>query len=248
MRLQGKTALVTGGAGAIGRAVALRLASEGAAVAVADLNLDQAEKVAGELQLAGAQAMAVQVDVRDRASVRQMATAVLGRFIAVDILVSNAGGSAREENAPFHRSKDEVVDRILDVNLKGPIFCIRALVEHMVERGGGKIINIGSIVGIQGSRNLADYSAAKGGIIAFTKTLAMELGEHGINVNCVSPGLVPRPGTEVSHVPATNYLGKICRPEDVANLVVFLTTEEACFITGQNYVIDGGRSLGLKSK
>lgn len=245
MKLKGKVAIVTGGGGSIGRSIALKFAHQGAAVAVVDINLQQAQKVATELIDAGAVAVAVQVDVRDRPSIKQMVALVLKQLGTIDILVNNAGGSARGDCSLFHESNEDVVERILDVNLKGPIFCIRAVVEHMVQKRYGKIINIGSIVGMQGLRYCADYSAAKGGIIAITKSLAMELGEFGININCVSPGLVPRPDQDESAMIKTNYLQKICTPNDVANLVEFLVTEEAQFITGQNYVIDGGRSLGL---
>ena len=177
-----------------------------------------------------------------------MVQTVLDECGNIDILVNNAGGSARGECSLFHQSKDQVVQRILEINLMGPIYCIRAVVEHMVQKQAGKIINLGSIVGVQGLPKCADYSAAKGGIIAFTKSLAMELGEFGINVNCVSPGLVPRPDQDAEAMRSTNYLNAICSPDDVANVVRFLATDEAKFVTGQNYVVDGGRSLGLTKK
>ena len=135
---------------------------------------------------------------------------------------------------------------MIDVNLKGPLFCTRAVIGHMVERKCGKIVNIGSITGIQGLEYVVDYSAAKGGVIAFTKALAKEVGPSGINVNCVSPGLVPRPDENPARALRSGYLGRICKPEDIAELVVFLSTDAAAYITGQNYVIDGGRSLGMK--
>lgn len=246
--MKDKVVVVTGGAGSIGQAICRQLASHGAAVAVVDLNLSQAQAVAEQLQQLGTRATAVQVDVRNRESVRCMAQDVLEQLGGIDILVNNAGGSARSECALFHESCDEVVQRILEVNLMGPIYCIRAVVEHMVQKQSGKIINIGSIVGMRGLAYCADYSAAKGGIIAFTKSIAMELGGFGINVNCVSPGLVPRSDQDAEKMRKTNFLNAVCTPNDVASVVRFLVTDEARFITGQNYVVDGGRSLGLTKK
>jgi NAD(P)-dependent dehydrogenase (short-subunit alcohol dehydrogenase family) len=190
--------------------------------------------------------MAVAVDVRDRASIKRMVDGALDKFGKIGILVNNAGGSAREKNAFFHESPDEVLEWVLGVNLLGPLFCIKAVIGHMIERRRGKIANIASIVGIQGKQKLADYSAAKGGLIAFTKSLAMEVGAYNINVNCVSPGLVPRSPAENEIAARRSYLGRPCKPENIADLVAFLCSEEASYITGQNYVIDGGRSLGLK--
>ncbi|MDA3872887.1 MAG: SDR family oxidoreductase [Kiritimatiellae bacterium] len=248
MKFENKVAVITGGGGSIGGAIARQLAAGGAAVALADLNPGPAAKLAAEIESAGGRALPMPVNVCDRESIRNMVASVRGKLGPIARLVNKAGGSARGECSLFHQSKDEVVDRILDVNLKGPIYCIRAVVEEMVERRGGKIINIGSIVGMRGLPYCADYSAAKGGIIAITKTLALELGEYGINVNCVSPGRVPRPDEDAEAVRKTNVLQKICTPEDIAHTVVFLLSAEAGFITGQNYVVDGGRSLGLMNR
>ncbi|MGE9292787.1 MAG: SDR family NAD(P)-dependent oxidoreductase [Puniceicoccales bacterium] len=245
MKFENKVVVITGGGGSIGSAIARQLAAQGASVALADMNLDEARKRADEIVSAGGRALPLTVNVCDRESINKMVATVREQLGEIDILVNNAGGSARSECSLFHEAKDEVVDRIIDVNLKGPIYCIRAVVEQMVARRSGKIINIGSIVGMQGLAYCADYSAAKGGIIAITKTLAMELGEFGINVNCVSPGLVPRPEQDGEAMRKTNYLRRICSADDIANVVVFLLSGEADFITGQNYVVDGGRSLGL---
>lgn len=245
MKITGSVAIITGGGGSIGRAVAMKLTGEGATVAVADINLETAEATAVAVREAGGEAIALKLDVRDRADIKAMVSRVLQRFGQIDILVNVAGGSARKDNAFFHESKEEIIDWVIDVNLKGPMFCTRAVIKHMIERRSGKIVNIGSIVGVQGLEKLVDYSAAKGGIISMTKALAKEVGPYGININCVSPGIVPRPG-EIREGNKISYLGKLCTPEDIAELVVFLTTDSADYITGQNYIIDGGRSLGMK--
>lgn len=246
MKLQKKVAIITGGAGYIGSAIAARLARAGASVIVADLNPEGAQAVAARLVADGATASAVELNVCARDSIKRMVQTVLQEFKAIDILVNNAGGSARKDISLFHEAREEVLDRIIDMNFKGPVFCARAVIEHMVKRRRGTIINIGSICGVQGGRNTADYSASKGGVIAFTKALAKEVGQFGITVNCVSPGLVPRPDEDPERARRSNYLGRICTGDDVASLVGFLATEEAGFITGQNYIIDGGRSLALK--
>lgn len=248
MRFESSVAIVTGGGGSIGRAVALKLGSKGAAVVVADINAEQAGRVAEELRAKGVEAKAVETDLRDATSIRGLVDATIEAFGKIDILVNTAGGSARGKYALFHEQTDEVLEWVLDVNLLGPMLVTRAVVPHMIEKGRGKIVLTGSIVGQRGLRRLTDYAAAKGGVIAFTKSLAMELGEHSINVNCVSPGIVPRDGAGSERAAANSYLGRACTPENVADLVAFLCSEEASYITGQNYVIDGGRSLGLKGE
>lgn len=247
MRVQGKVAVVTGAAGRIGSAIARRLAAEGAAVVVNDLSGERAEAVAAEIRDRGGTALAWAADVSASAAVRAMVAAAIARFGGIDILVNNAGGSAGllKRLSLFEHSDEEVWDWVLDLNLKGTLVCIRAVLESMIDRGGGKIVNLGSIAGTVGIIERVDYSAAKGGIIALTKALAMEVGLHGINVNCVSPGAISATGTGMDD---GTYLGRTGRPEDVANLVLFLASDEASYITGQNYIIDGGRSLGPKTQ
>ena len=246
MKLADNVAIVTGGAGSIGRAVALELAGQGARIVVTDVNEERARAVADEVQGTGVEAMPVALDVRDRAAVNAMAEQVLERFGRIDILVTSAGGSARERSTRFCDSREDTLEWVLGVNLLGVLHCVRAVINPMIERRRGKIVAIGSIVAMQGKAGHVDYATAKGGVIAMVKSLALEVGCQGINVNCVSPGLVPRNPEREGGVARTNVLGRLCAPEEVAHLVGYLASEEASFITGQNYVIDGGRSLGLR--
>lgn len=243
-----KTAIIVGGGGNIGRACALSLAAEGYAIAVTDLNLETAQRTAAELVNCGKTARAYAVDVTSSAAVNKNVTVVLQDFGRIDAVVYTSGGSARKQMARLVCQTDEVILNNIAVNLFGAIYYDRAAANVMIEQGsGGRLIHISSIVGIQGNIGCVEYSAAKGGLIAMTKSLAMELGEYGITVNCVAPGLVPRPD-DPSDTRPTNYLHQIAKAEGVADVVAFLASEKASFITGQNYVVDGGRSLGLKAK
>jgi len=244
LRLQDKVALVTGAARGIGRAIALRYAAEGAAVAVDDIDLDGAQAVAEEIVAAGGQADAFGADVTKSAEVRAMVETVIGRFGKLDILVNNAGGGATllGKTSAFKDMPEEVWKWVIDLNLHGTMICTQAVLDQMIERRYGKIINFGSIAGVCGLPNWAEYSAAKGAIISLTMTLAMELGEYGINVNCISPGLiVPEPRTEPQ---SGTWLRRGGQPAEVAALAAFLASDEASYITGANYLIDGGRTLG----
>jgi NAD(P)-dependent dehydrogenase (short-subunit alcohol dehydrogenase family) len=244
MRFTGKTAIVTGAARGIGRGIALRLAKEGANLAIIDLRGPAAEETAGEIKKLGGTAVAKQSDVRDSARIKEIVAELIDQFGSIDILVNNAGGPASFfgidglDNTPFIDSKQETWELILDVNLLGPMILTHAVLGSMIEGRKGKIINIGSVAGVTGLVKMVDYSAAKGGIIAMTKALAIELGEYNINVNCVSPGSIKT----CSGAPPT-YLKRIGYPDDIANAVCFLASEEADFITGQNYIVDGGRVL-----
>lgn len=246
--LDGKVAVVTGGAGYIGSTTTKRLASDGATVVVCDVRGDLASAVAEATVSEGGRASAIETDVRSTQSIEAMVARTIEEYGRVDILVNVAGGSARERASTVHGSSEEVIKEILDVNLRGVIFCCRAVVGHMIEQGGGKIVSVASALALQGQRGHADYAAAKAGVIAFSRTMAMEVAPHNINVNCVSPGLVPRPGTRIDDIPGTNYLGRIASAETVSNVIAFLVSDEAEFVVGQNYVVDGGWSLGLKGR
>jgi NAD(P)-dependent dehydrogenase (short-subunit alcohol dehydrogenase family) len=244
MRFKDKTAIVTGAARGIGKGIAMRLAQDGANVVIIDLKGPSAEKTAEEIKKLGGKAVARESDVRDSSRIKEIVKDVIDKSGSIDILVNNAGGPASFfgidglKNTTFIDSKQETWEMILDVNLLGPMIITHAVLGNMVERRRGKIINIGSVAGVNGLVKMVDYSAAKGGIIAMTKALAIELGPYNINVNCVSPGSIKT----CLGAPPT-YLKRIGYPEDIANVVCFLASEEADFITGQNYIVDGGRVL-----
>lgn len=250
MKLSDRIALVTGSASGIGRGIALELAGEGANIIVADLNLDGAGKVVDEIKALGRQAIAIKVDVRSSSETNNMFKVAVERFGWIDILVNNAGGSARERATLFHQSTEEVWDYVLGINLKGVLNCSRAVINHMMERKKGVIINTASVAGLVGSPGRADYSAAKGGIIAFTKAVAKEVAGYGVRVVAVSPGVIETP--MMQHIPRAHLeellknvppVGRNGKPEDIAHMVAFLASDDASFITGHNFIVDGGAIL-----
>ncbi len=190
MKLQGKTALVAGGGGGIGRAVALALAQEGAKIAVADIVKTNAEKVSDEVQALGVEAMACQVDLTKKADVDRMVREVLDRFNRIDILVNCQGWDRLE---PFVESNEETWDKLLAINFKSVLYTAKAVLPQMISHGGGKIVNISSDAGRVGSSWEAVYAGAKGAVIAFSKTIAREVARYKINVNVVCPGLTETP-------------------------------------------------------
>ena len=249
MGLEGRVAMVTGAGRGIGEAIARALAADGAAVAVCDVDGPTAAASAQRLSEGGARALAVQMDVTDSAAVRQAAERITRELGPIDILVNNAGWDKVE---PFVQSTEETWDKVIAINLKGPIRCARAVLDGMIERRRGKIISIGSDAGRVGSSGEAVYSAAKGGVIAFTKTLARELARYNVNVNCVCPG--PTDTQLLADVAAGNPrladalkraipLGRLGQPKDIAAAVAFLASEGADFITGQTLSVSGGLTM-----
>ena len=245
MKLVNKTAIVTGAGSGIGKATAFRLANEGANIIIIDTNEATAQKTADEIIRKGKNAIFYQSDIRNGARIRNIISDIINKFGNIDILVNNAGGPAGffsgMKHSKFIDSTEDIWRMVIDINLMGTMIVTHAVLDNMIKNLNGKIVNVASVAGVNGLANMADYSAAKGGVIALTRTLAIELGEYNINVNCISPGSVdtPRGG------PPT-FLKRLGKPSEFANLIYFLASNESDFITGQNYIIDGGRVLSTK--
>ncbi len=242
MTLKGKVAIVTAAAQGIGRGIALRLAKEGADLVVCDIDMELLNKVVGEIKALGVKAVGTKTDVTKSAEVNQMVKTALDTFGKIDILVNNAGGSARERASLFKDSSEEVWHSVIGRNLFGTMNCCRAVINHMIERRSGKIVNMSSGAAAGGSGGLIDYSAAKAGIVAFTKVLAREVADYGINVNVITPGSV---GTRALYDTKVGGVRLIDRPlpktglrargepEVAANVVAFLVSDEASYVSGQ---------------
>jgi 3-oxoacyl-[acyl-carrier protein] reductase len=243
LKLKGKVALVTGAAQGIGKAIALLLARNGADMVVSDINLEKAEETAKEIRAIGPKAMAVKVDVANLSDVERMVTGILEKLAKIDILVNNAGIT---RDKLILRMTEEDWDAVLGVNLKGTFNCTKAVVRHMVKQRSGKIVNIASLVGQMGNAGQANYSASKAGVIGLTKTIAREYAQRGINVNAIAPGYIETPMTEALPEKAKEELKKLIpmerlgKPEDVAEAVLFLISEESSYITGQVLNVNGG--------
>jgi 2-hydroxycyclohexanecarboxyl-CoA dehydrogenase len=251
MDLKEKVAVITGAGGGIGRAIALKLGSLGARVVATDIQLKGARETVLLLEKGGARGLALGTDITDRAQVQGMVQAALNSFGQLDILVNNAGWDIIE---PFVKNHPEFWEKIIAINLKGPIFCTRAVLEPMIERRYGKIVNISSDAGRVGSSGEAVYSACKGGIIAFTKTIAREMARYQINVNCVCPGPTDTPllaeltkgetGKKIIEAMTQAVpFRRLAKPEDIAGAVAFLASDEAGFITGQTLSVSGGLTM-----
>ena len=252
---------MTGGGRGIGRGIVLELADAGADIAIADVDLEGAERTADEVATVGREVMVCQVDVSDTQSVQRGIDQVVGRFGKIDILVNNAG--IVQDHLGKEVTGDDF-DRCYQVNLRGIWNLSSAVVSHFRERGGGKIVNIASIAGRRGDNGLAPYSASKAGAISLTQSMAFSLGQHGINVNAVCPGLLWTPMWEKlegmfrrntdpdivsqraafdAYIQANCPLRREQSPEDIGHAVVFLVSDEARNITGQALNVDGGMQM-----
>ena len=241
--LENRTAIVTGAAQGIGRAIARRLADAGARVAVVDINLDAARAAASDICPS---AIAARADVSNADDVNRMAADLLAQWGHMDILVNNAGIIGRD--VPVRDLTEADWDRVLDTNLKGTFLCSRAVIGPMIDRKQGAIVSVASISGKEGNPSMVPYSVSKAGIICFTKALAKEVIHDGIRVNCVSPALIQTPlldGVEpeqLDYMTSKIPMGRLGKPEEVAAVVHFLASDEASFVTGQCYDISGGRA------
>lgn len=245
MSINGKTALVTGASRGIGRAIALRLAEDGANVAVIYAgSADKAEAVVNEITALGVNAKAYRCNVADSAAVNETVKAVTNDLGKIDILVNNAGIT---RDGLMLRMKDEDFDAVLDTNLKGAFNMIRACYSGFIRKKSGRIINISSVSGIMGNAGQANYSASKAGVIGLTKSVARELASRGITCNAVAPGFIQTDMTENlgDNNPLLNSipLGRMGKPEDIAAAVAFLASDSAAYITGEVLKVDGGLAI-----
>ena len=243
VNLSGKVAIVTGSSRGLGRGMAKALAHAGADVVITSRTMDSLAEVSEEITALGAKVLALELDVRDEASIRSMPEKVLDRFERIDVLVNNAGMNIRK---PALEVTWEDWDQILDTNLKSGFFCAQAVAPQMIKQKWGRIINITSVAGVMGNAGQANYAAAKAGIIGFTRAVAREVASRQVTVNAVAPGFVLTDMTadlsddQKKSILDMIPLGRHAEPEDIAPLVAFLASDAACYITGQTLHVDGG--------
>lgn len=248
--LDGKVAVVTGGSGLIGRACCAVLASKGAKVYVAGTRKETTEPVVKEIRGLGFVAHSLVLNVMDADNIeKQFAWVASENAGHLDILVNSAGGSARDKKNNIVDQSVEVIDWMLNLNLRGSVLCCKYAAKYMIDNRWGRIVDIASTNGVQGNVGYSEYAASKGGTIAFSKSFAKEVAGYGITVNTVSPGIVfhgemtPEQAHSLSN---SNYIERPGEAEDIAHAVSYFCSDEAAFVIGQNLIVDGGRSLGMK--
>jgi len=247
MELEGKVALITGSGRGIGRTTALTFARAGANITVDDVNLDAAEEVAAEIRALGRKAIAVKADVGDPSQVNDMVERTIAELGGVHILVNNAG--INDQGVPTLESSVEYWDQVFRVIVRGTYLCCRRVGRWMVEQRAGRIVNISSIAALIGLAPRPAYVPAKGAVIGLTRTLAVEWGPHGINVNCITPGFTRTPlveeafrraGADLTKVRQHVPMGRLAEPQDIADAALFLVSDAARYITGVTLPVDGG--------
>tara|TARA_Y100001960_G_scaffold57174_1_gene58913 strand:+ start:2186 stop:2926 length:741 start_codon:yes stop_codon:yes gene_type:complete len=243
MELNGKIALITGGAQGIGRTISENLAEQGAHVILGDINLEGAEKTVAKIKEKGSKASAIRIDVSNALDVQNAFDSILKKYKPIDIVVNNAGIT---RDGLLVRMKEVDWDLVLNINLKGSFLCSQQAAKQMMKQKSGAIVNIASIVGVMGNFGQANYSASKAGLIGFTKSLAREVAPRGIRANAIAPGFIDTEMTRVLEKSVRDKLieqiplAKLGQPGDVANCVSFLVSEKASYITGQVININGG--------
>ncbi len=243
MRLEDKVSLITGASQGIGKEIALTFAREGSKIVIFDINLEETEKTKEEISSLGRESLVFQIDITDYQILEEAVKKIIDKFTKIDILVNNAGIT---KDTLILKMSETDWNRVIDVNLKGAFNCIKCVSKFMLKQKKGKIINISSIIGLKGNIGQANYSASKAGLIGLTKTAAKEFAWRGISVNAICPGFIKTQMTErlseemkekmLSQIP----VGRFGEPREVANLCLFLASDESSYITGQTFVIDGG--------
>lgn len=252
MKLKDKVAIITGAGRGIGRAYALRFAAEGAKIVIAEIDFRNAQAVAQQISAQGQEAFALNTDVSDEKSTQQMAEETVKRFGRIDILVNNAAIYYGITMKPFSAITVEEWDRLMAVNVKGSWLCVKAVLPQMKAQGRGKIINIASQTILLGTPMLLHYVTSKGAILAMTRAMARELGDYGINVNCLCPGFTMSESSQelcrsveglAEMVASMQCFKRSEQPEDLVGVCVFLASEDSDFMTGQMIVVDGGAAM-----
>ncbi|HLX30024.1 MAG TPA: 3-oxoacyl-ACP reductase FabG [Casimicrobiaceae bacterium] len=246
MRLADKVSIITGAGQGIGRATALKFAAEGAKVAVCDINAEAVVDTVNAIREAGGEAAGFDVDVTDKESIARMVAGVMAKWGRIDTLVNNAG---IVQDAQFKKMTDEQFERVIDVNLKGVYHCTKAVVDIMLEQNSGVILNASSIVGLYGNFGQTNYAATKFGVIGMVKTWARELGRKGIRANAICPGFIETsilssiPDKVIKMIEEKVPLGRLGKPEEIANTYAWLASDEASYINGAVIEVSGGCTI-----
>ena len=246
MRLLGKVSIITGAGQGIGRATALKFASEGAKVALCDINLDSIKQTMQEIEADGGEAACFHIDVTDKVSIAKMVEGVMIKWGRIDTLVNNAG---IVQDAQFKKMTDEQFERVIDVNLKGVYNCTKAVVDIMLAQNSGVILNASSIVGLYGNFGQTNYAATKFGVIGMVKTWARELGRKGIRANAICPGFIETPilstipDKVIKMMEEKVPMGRLGKPEEIANTYAWLASDEASYINGAVIEVSGGCTI-----